>query len=269
MHTIAELFISAIKHPILFLKWLRAFSFFAKSQQWIGGRGNQTNFQMPQDEPALPVNRLSAYFERKTSGRGIWKWRHYFEVYERHLSRFVGRDVRLLEIGIYSGGSLEMWRDYFGEGCQIIGVDIEAACKVYESYLVKVVIGDQESKEFWTDFKANNAAVDIIIDDGGHSPNQQRVTFEEAFPLLKPGGVFICEDIHGTFNPFSFYSFGVSISLNGMEKKKGFEGVVANASQQNIASVNFYPYITVIEKNAARVDSLIAPKRGTEWQPFL
>ena len=44
----------------------------------------------------------------------VWKWKHYCDVYHRHFSKFVGREVHVLEVGIYSGGSLQMWREYFG-----------------------------------------------------------------------------------------------------------------------------------------------------------
>src|SRR5204862_8306721 len=70
-------------------------------------------------------NPLLAFFDARMTGRGIWKWRHYFEPYVRHLQKFKGKDAVLLEIGIYSGGSLEMWRDFFGEKLELYGVDIE------------------------------------------------------------------------------------------------------------------------------------------------
>src|SRR3954453_17281724 len=55
-------------------------------------------------EPSGP---LRAHFEANREGPGIWKWLHYFDIYERHLKRFVGREVRILEVGVYSGGSLD------------------------------------------------------------------------------------------------------------------------------------------------------------------
>lgn len=260
----------AVGNPRLFGKWLRTFPFFVESQRWVTGSRNLTDFNLAgaiRNESS--DNRLRTFFENKKTGRGIWKWEHYFNVYDRHLKKFSNRAVRLLEIGIYSGGSLEMWKDFFGKDCQIIGVDIEDACKLYESEQVKVVIGDQESVRFWDEFKRNHPPVDIIIDDGGHLPNQQRITFEESFSHLKPGGVFICEDVHGLFNDFSFHSYGIAMSLNGMQKREGYQGVIANRTQQHIGSVHFYPFMVVIEKLDTKIETLIAPKHGTEWQPFL
>jgi len=57
---------------------------------------------------------LKEYFENNP-GRLIHKWVHYFEIYERHLERFRGRDINMLEIGVSHGGSLQMWKHYFGD----------------------------------------------------------------------------------------------------------------------------------------------------------
>jgi hypothetical protein len=53
-------------------------------------------------------NPLATYFNNNETGPGIWKWEHYFEIYHRHLEKFRGKPIRILEIGIYSGGSLGM-----------------------------------------------------------------------------------------------------------------------------------------------------------------
>jgi hypothetical protein len=218
-------------------------------------------------------NPLKSYFDSRNEGRGIWKWEHYFDVYARHLSQFRGRKVNILEIGIYSGGSLEMWRDYFGKDCCIYGVDIVDSCKVYENEWTKVFIGDQSDRQFWKRFKAEVSHIDIIIDDGGHHPEQQIVTLEEMLPHLSSGGVYICEDVHGE-NWFSAYISGLAHKLNSWDGYK-FDEIHRSISshptkfQAAIHSIHQYPYITVIEKNTTEPKEFIAPKHGTEWQPFL
>ena len=74
------------------------------------------------------MNELEKYFFSNT-GNLIHKWRHYFEIYDRHFSRYRGSDVHVLEIGAYQGGSLQMWKHYFGPSAQIYGVDINPECK--------------------------------------------------------------------------------------------------------------------------------------------
>src|SRR5215472_11208078 len=90
---------------------LRAGIEFALSDKW--GRNNEP--ALPDDEPAdKPRNELEKFFFARAEGHGIWKWQHYFEVYDNFFRPFRGRPAHVLEIGIYSGGSLELWRDYFG-----------------------------------------------------------------------------------------------------------------------------------------------------------
>src|SRR5260370_37683430 len=93
-------------------------------------------------------NPLRAHFLSVTAGHGIWKWHHYFDIYHKHFAKFRNREVRILEIGVFSGGSLEMWRRYFGPQCRVYGVDIVESCKSYESEGIEVLIGDQSDRDF-------------------------------------------------------------------------------------------------------------------------
>jgi SAM-dependent methyltransferase len=222
------------------------------------------------------TNPLRAFFNARKQGRGIWKWEHYFDIYDRHFRRFRGREGHVLEIGVYSGGSLDMWADYFGPGARVYGVDIAPACKSYENATTKIFIGDQADRKFWSGFREKVPALDIVIDDGGHHPEQQIATFEELLPHLRPGGIFLCEDVHGAFNPFASYMHGVAHKLNDFEQVRNNtedmdRRIVCPATpfQAAVGSVHFYPFVTVVERNATPVAELIAPKHGTQWQPHL
>jgi len=239
---------------------------FSKSWSYANGNANNGN----QDDSNK--NRLRSYFDSNKKGPGIWKWLHYFDIYERHLQKYQNKQVTIVEIGVYSGGSLNMWKEYFGDNCRVIGVDIEPNCKSYENEYTDIYIGDQESRSFWKTFKAEVGNVDIIIDDGGHTTPQQIVTLEEMLPFLNSGGVYICEDIHGVKNEFLPYLNGLTRGLNGInikmtDSEKG-TSVEANKFQSAIKSIHHYPYAVVIEKNKEKLTTLSAPKKGTEWQPF-
>lgn len=189
----------------------------------------------PADQPpaADPLaNPLAAYFESHREGRGIWKWRHYFDLYHRHFSRFIGREVHVLEIGVYSGGSLEMWRHYFGPRCRIYGVDIQPACKTYEDDHARIFIGDQADRTFWHSFREQAPLIDILIDDGGHEPHQQIITIEEMLPHLRPGGVYLCEDIHGLGNAFAARAHALADQLNA------FQRIGTNQVREEVARVS-------------------------------
>ncbi len=221
-----------------------------------------------------PENALLAYFNEHKAGPGIWKWQHYFDIYQRHFAQFVGREVHVVEVGIYSGGSLPMWKHYFGPGCRVYGVDIEEACKAYRDETTRVFIGDQADRAFWAKLRSEVPRVDILIDDGGHQPEQQIVTLEEMLPHLSPGGVYLCEDIHGTTNGFAAYLHGLATELHAIATAlmpDGQPGAAFTASrlQSGISSIHLYPFAAVIEKRTRPVERLVAPKHGTQWQPFL
>ncbi|HZL91837.1 MAG TPA: class I SAM-dependent methyltransferase [Pirellulaceae bacterium] len=212
-------------------------------------------------------NPLEAYFDSVADGPGIYKWRHYFEIYHRHLSRFAGTDANLLEVGIYSGGGLAMWQKYLGRSCRIFGVDIEPACKAYETDRVQVFVGDQADRSFWAAVRAQVPRIDVFIDDGGHTPEQQMVTLEEMLPHLASGGVYICEDIHGRTNGFGSFVAGLQQSLNDADFD-GKHGSRTSDFQQCVGSIHLYPFVLVIEKTAIPVDRLASERHGTLWQPF-
>jgi cephalosporin hydroxylase len=209
---------------------------------------------------------LEEYFEANIEGPGLWKWRHYFDIYHRHFAKFVGREVHIVEIGIYSGGSLSMWRHYFGDGARIYGVDIEEACRAYEAEDVRIFIGDQADSRFWQRFLSEVPHIDIVIDDGGHAAHQQIATLKALLPRLRPGGVFLCEDIHGADHDFHAFVDGFT------RRASDVPALVRSAPSpfhQHVASVHRYPLVTVIEKPGLPVADFEAPRHGTEWQPFI
>lgn len=218
---------------------------------------------------------LLSYFEAHLQGPGIWKWIHYFEIYHRHFKKFVGREVHVLEVGIYGGGSLAMWREYFGEGCRVYGVDIEEACMAYKNERTEVFIGDQADRSFWAEVRMAAPRIDILIDDGGHTPEQQRVTLEEMLPHIRPGGVYLCEDVLGDSNEFAAFAQGLAAGLNSattpVPMPDGMDGAAFAASgfQGAIGSVHLYPWVVVVEKRDHPCTTFVSLKHGSNWQPFL
>ena len=231
-------------------------------------RGYRYAERIPLPVSPLPVpsaeaeNPLEAYFDAHTEGRGLFKWRHYFDIYHRHLQRFRGQPVHVLEIGVLGGGSLEMWRAYLGPDARLTGVDIDPECRALAPEGVEILIGDQADPEFWREYLATSPTIDVVIDDGGHHARQQAVTLESLLPHIRPGGVYICEDIHHPQHWFHAFIDGLSRPLNavGMPRMEN----PASALQQHVASVHRYPLVTVIEKPAAR-PVFEAPRHGSVW----
>lgn len=140
-------------------------------------------------------------FFNQDDHRLIFKWKHYFDIYHRHFSQYRDKEVTIVEIGIFHGGSLQMWKDYFGPKARIIGVDINPACKQFEEDQIEIVIGSQEDPRFLKQLADFSGPIDILIDDGGHTMKQQLTTFAHMYPRVKDFGTYLVEDLHTSYHP--------------------------------------------------------------------
>ena len=188
--------------------------------------------------------------------RCIDKWGHYFAVYEKWFSPYRGKDIVFVEIGVQNGGSAQMWKNYFGKDAKIIGIDINPKCKELEEEQISIEIDSQEDPNFWAAFKDKYPRVDILLDDGGHTMNQQIVTFREMFPHIKDGGLYMCEDCHTSYweeyggglrNPASFIEFTKNLidEINAFWSR---ESLKPTYNTMNMGGIHFYDSIVVVEK---------------------
>ena len=162
---------------------------------------------------------LRRYFERN-DGHLIDKWVHYFDIYERHFAPFRRSDVRLLEIGISHGGSLQMWRSYLGRRATIVGVDIEPRVADLAEPGIDVHVGSQSDPEFLGELVARYGSFDIIIDDGSHWYRDQSVSLDVLWPALSEGGVYLVEDVHTSYLPGYEGGRGVTDTFIGAVKER-------------------------------------------------
>lgn len=149
---------------------------------------------LPPSDPAGVL--YGAFLERGTRRHATDKWHHYFDIYERHLAPWRGRDVRFLEIGVQRGGSLDIWRSYFGARSTIVGLDIDPACAALAEDGARLYIGDQADRALLARIVAECGPFDIVLDDGGHTMNQMITSFESLYPTLNCPGVYLVEDTH-------------------------------------------------------------------------
>ena len=105
----------------------------------------------------------------------------------------------MLEIGVYQGASLAMWENYFGSSAKLVGVDIDPDAAAQADPRMTVIIGDQSDPRFLASLIERQGPFDIIIDDGGHTMEQQIAPIESLFPSLNEGGVYIVEDCHTSY----------------------------------------------------------------------
>jgi hypothetical protein len=164
----------------------------------------------------------------------------------------------VLEIGISHGGSLQMWKHYFGPEAIIHGVDINPNCKELEEERIRIFIGDQADRSFLQSLVEAVPKVDILIDDGGHRMDQQINTFEVLFPHVSLDGVYFCEDLHTSYWPkfggsygrrssFVEYSKNFIDSINAWHSKQPRKLSVSEFTR-SVRSLHYYDSVLVIEK---------------------
>ena len=83
----------------------------------------------------------------ESNNRSI-KWKKYFPVYENLFNTYKNKKITFVEIGILDGGSLEIWKKYFGKNSRIIGIDNNPNCKKFENENFEVFIGSQSDPNF-------------------------------------------------------------------------------------------------------------------------
>jgi cephalosporin hydroxylase len=204
-------------------------------------------------------NRLQKFFEKNQSNL-IHKWMHYFDIYDRHFSPYRKKQITIVEFGVYHGGSLKMWRDYFGSKARIIGVDINPECKKFENKNTEIYIGDQEDRAFLKKLVKKIGKIDIVIEDGGHTMKQQIHTFEEVYPHVAEGGLFLIEDLHTSY--WKSYGGGYKKTGTFIEYAKQFiddlnawhshdtKKFSVSEFTKTTSSMHVYDSIIVFEKNA-------------------
>ena len=131
--------------------------------------------------------------------RTIHKWGHYFDIYERHFERFRGQSPTMLEIGVAGGGSLQMWKAYFGAGARIIGVDIRPECKQLEGEGIEVFVGSQDDPALFDAIFAKYPKIDIVLDDGSHKMPHVMASFQLLYHRISRDGVYMVEDLHTAY----------------------------------------------------------------------
>jgi hypothetical protein len=144
------------------------------------------------------IKTLREIFENH-SGRLLHKWDHYIEIYDKHFSSYRNKKINILEIGISHGGSLEMWRKYFGVEATIYAIDINPECEKFRDVGIEIFIGSQEDSVFLKKIFDILPPIDILIDDGGHTMNQQVTTFNILFNKVKDNGLYLVEDVHTSY----------------------------------------------------------------------
>jgi len=192
------------------------------------------------------------------------KYSSYFDTYDKIFSKFINKKITFVEVGVLNGGSLFMWRKYFGKKARIIGVDNNQSAKFLEKYGFEIFIGDQSNINFWNKLKKKIGPVDVLLDDGGHTNHQQTITLLSFINNIKDNGLLVIEDIHTSYlksfgNPSKFSFINLTYHLvnqlnfrSGVLKEKNtyglklpiyeiryFESIVAFEVNRKISNISY------------------------------
>jgi len=204
------------------------------------------------------------------------KGQQYTRAYYDLLKDVRDEPLRLLEIGLYNGGSMRMFREFL-PNATLHGIDIDPRCLAYQDEIPnsQVRLLDQANPTALLAFIDElGGAYDLILDDGGHTMEQQLVSFNTLWPQVTPGGVYVIEDI-GTsyfveYGGRSLGAPGTSMDLCknltdavnlGPDVAQGYvstPGTVVPAvspdelvgMREDVASVHFHPHTVLIVKSS-------------------
>jgi hypothetical protein len=205
------------------------------------------------DSSIIPNNDLEKYFI-ENKGKKLHKWFHYLEIYDKYFSKFRDRPIKILEIGVFGGGSMQMWKSYFSD-VKIYGIDINPECKNHDDDNIEIFIGSQADRNFLGEVIHKIGSIDILIDDGSHVMDHQIITFEELYNHINNGGIYICEDLHTSYwsdfggglnNPNSFIEYSKKI----IDKLTSwhYENPPYSELTKSVYSIHYYDSMLVIEK---------------------
>ena len=219
------------------------------------------------------TNSLLKIFARH-AGKVTDKWEQYLIAYEAELALFraEGRPVRLLEVGVQNGGSLEMWHEYLPPGSTCLGLDIDdrVAELAYETDRIAVYVCDATDREPLRR-AIGDQTFDVIIDDGSHRCADVVATFAILFERLAPYGKYFIEDLHCSY--YADYGGGLLKKDSSIEFFKGlidalnFDHVapaerIASDRRDSMVALNrwiarlaFYDSLLVLEKLGAPKES--------------
>jgi hypothetical protein len=217
-----------------------------------------------EDWKVLSSNPLYAFFTADRAGYPLDKWIRYFPVYERYLQRYRGRPVRVLEIGLYRGGGLELLRNFLGPEARLVGIDLDKKARAAVGTRYPSEIGDLADPEFLRLVSKKHGPFDVVIDGGDHTMEQQVTSVETLFPLMGEGGTYLVED----YRP----SYRMAYSHEGPCHRTFIEWVKdriddLNAYYGSMSEELLFPWQTHLD-GLHIYDSVVVLTKGRQVAPF-
>lgn len=209
------------------------------------------------------------FLAQNHTGNRFVKWAQYFEIYDEHFTVFLEKrrargvvsPLRVLEVGVWRGGSLELWRKYFGKAAIIFGVEINPNYPRVGQEVAEIRFGSQSDPDFLAAVINEMGGVDIVIDDGSHRSADVLASIKHLFPRLASPGLYIIEDLHTSY----WHDWGGGYGREGtsIEVAKELIDLLHSAynkkipsphrlglSRDQVRGLHFYDSMLVIEKDS-------------------
>ena len=141
------------------------------------------------------MENLTTIFDRYNSDKNS-SFHNYCRQYDNLIRDYRDKPLSFLELGVFTGESVKIWRDVFPNATKIVAVDINPECKKYENpeKSIFIEIGDATDPSFISYINNKYGAFDIILDDASHTNKDVIFSFEQLFPLINDNGLYIIED---------------------------------------------------------------------------
>lgn len=178
------------------------------------------------------------------------KWENYFDIYQPYLEQHIGKNASILEIGVLNGGHLQILKKYLSNA-DIYGIDvIDDICKLDLGNGIKTFCFDA-TKQKLINQNLKQLTFDIVIDDASHESQDVIATFELMFSRVKPGGVYIIEDLHASY--WKEFKGGYKAKHSQIEYLKALVDLlnayhVKKNDTYNLADHEFYNSLSVKDK---------------------
>lgn len=196
-------------------------------------------------------------------GRTTHKVKHYFPAYERHFARYVNRPCVVMEIGVGEGGSLQMWKRYFGPFAQMVGIDIRPDTAGYAEDQIAIRLGSQADESFLQSVIDEFGPPDIVLDDGSHMMEDMSRSFQYLYPRMSPTGVYTVEDVGTSY--WDEYGGGLSRPGTFIELSKSLiDHLNADSTRGSLPSSTF----TNTTLSMHFYDSMVVFERGRHLRKY-
>ena len=192
-------------------------------------------------------DKANIFKKTKNQGHGFSKF------YTQHLKKLKKKEIKILELGSYSGASAAAFIKYF-ENCSVYCFDINISKFIFFSKDIHVYGLDINNEKTLKkalkkiNLESNLDFFDIIIDDGSHYLSDILFSLKTLFRYVKKGGIYIIED----FKHPNYYDQNRNIEhilvdqvLNNLQEKRLFNSnIIINDDQiylqKNISKIKIY-----------------------------